>query len=138
MPSFEIVYPVVGSVKFSWRGNKTLSLADTYFEPLMDACFGALLSRDPSGANAPRVLRMWQEQTEAFDVEGGVFEFDPNDGLVDLLESSAGALPILDTSLLRTPDGTPAPTLEDARRALISAFQEAMLAGSPVQIEDVP
>jgi hypothetical protein len=138
MRSFEIVYPVVGSVKFSWGRDKTLSLADTYFEPLMEASFAALLARDPSGANPPRLLRMWQERTEAFDVEGGVFELDPNDGLLDLLEASGGFLPELDTQALETGDGASAPSLEDARQALVFALRDAILAASNVRIEDIP
>jgi hypothetical protein len=104
----------------------------------MEACFAAFLARDASAARAPRVLQMWQEQTEAFDVEGGAFEFDPSDGLIDLLEESGGALPALDAHALETPDGSAAPSLEDARQALILALRDARLAGSRVQIENLP
>jgi hypothetical protein len=138
MRSFGIAYPVVGSVRFSWSGDKTLSLADTYFDQLMEASFAALLARDPTGMTAPTVLRMWQEQTGAFDVEGGAFEFDPKDGLLDLLDALEGTLPTLDTHALETPDGSDAPSLEDARQALIAALHDAVIVGSRVQIEDVP
>ena len=81
---------------------------------------------------------MWQEQTGAFDVEGGAFELDPGDGLLDLLEGARDTLPALDTRALRTPDGTDAPSLEDARQALMSALRDACLAGARIQVEDIP
>jgi hypothetical protein len=68
---------------------------------------------------------MWQEKTEPFDVEGGTFEVDPGDGLLDLLEGTRDALPALDTHALETPDGTDAPSLEDARQALMWALRDA-------------
>ena len=138
MASFDIAYPVVGSVRFSRSGNKVLSLADTYFEPLMHACFAAFLSRDPSGCHAPRLLRMWQEQTDAFDVEGGAFEIDPSDGLLDLLERAKESLPALDTRTLETPDGSRAPSLEDARQVLILVLRDAILVGARIEIENIP
>ena len=135
--SFDIAYPVVGSVRFCWSGDQVLSLADTYFEPLMTACFAVLLARDPSAATAPPLLRMWQRQTGAFDVEGGSFEIDSDDGLVDLLEEARDTLAPLDTRALETPDGSDAPSLEDARQALLFALRDARLGGARIQIEDI-
>jgi hypothetical protein len=140
MPNFELSFPVVGSIKLSSTANSgdAFLVADTYFDPLMEAALKARWINGTPKEAAPRLLTMWQERTGAFDIEGGAHEFDPADGLVPLLEEAGRFLPVFSTERLQ-PVGRPAPaTLEEVRLALVAFFNLAIQSGSPLTVEDIP
>jgi hypothetical protein len=141
MPSFDISYPVVGTVKLTPKEpfeSQSFLVADTYFDPLMEAVLKSLWRDGAPSRPAPRLLTMWQERTGAFDVEGGIHDFDPADGLIALLVESKPFLPVLPTDKVLAPDRDVPATLDEVRVALI-AFLEANLKSSTVMIvEDLP
>ena len=140
MRSLELSYPVVGTVKLARKASTEgpLLVADTYFDPLMEAALKALWSRGTPAEPPPRLLAMWQTREGAFDVEGGVHDFDPADGLIPLLKDAAQFLPILVTDKLSPIDrGIPA-SLDEARLTLIAFLEAAVRASATMTVEDLP
>jgi hypothetical protein len=139
--SFEISYPVVGTVRWAISGDpaSALLIAHTYLNPIMSAAFDAYHRRS-GGPAMPGLLSAWQHVSGPFDVEGGVHEFDPTDGLVALLSSlgSGADRPVLDTSRLVTPDGSPPAPIDEVVRAIIDLLARAIVAQVQVSVEDLP
>ena len=140
MRSFELFYPVVGTVKLVRKDNSgdALLVADTYFDPLMEAALKPLWINGTPTRPTPRLLTMWQERRDAFDAEGGVYEFDPADGLAPLLEEASPFLPDLPTDKLQASDQKSPANLEEVRQALIAFLEGGARAGSAITVEDLP
>jgi hypothetical protein len=138
--SLELSYPVVGTVKLARKASteEPLLVADTYFNPLMEAALKALWSRGTPAEPPPRLLTMWQTREGAFDVEGGVHDFDPADGLVPLLKDAAPFLPVLPTDKLSSVDGGIPASLEEARLALLAFLEAGVRASATMTVEDLP
>jgi hypothetical protein len=135
--SFEIRYPVVGLVRMSYPGEDIM-IADTYFEPIMQAAFSRW-HRD-GGDSMPAIIHAWQTQTGPFSVEGGAYAFDPDDGLAPMLRAVLAGhdRPFLDTSKLITPDGSAPAAIEDVVLAMIDILAEAVTRGAHIDVEDLP
>jgi hypothetical protein len=140
MPSFEIFSPVVGTVKLTakWPVGEALLVADTYFDPLMEAALKALWREGAPTRPAPRLLTMWQERTGAFDVEGGVYDFDPADGLIPLLVEAGPFLPVLSADNIRAADRAAPATLDEVRIAVIAFLESNARSSSVMTVEDLP
>ena len=113
-------------------------VADTYFDPLMEAVLKALWINGTPTRPPPRLLTMWQERQDAFDVEGGVYAFDPADGLAPLLEEARHFLPDLPTDKLQASDQRSPASLDEVRQALIAFLEAGTRTGSAITVEDLP
>jgi hypothetical protein len=139
MRSLEIKYPVVGSISLAHPGESLL-IADTYFEPIMEGAFTRLAAQPGGEVRMPALLRAWQLGTGPFSVEGGVYGFDPDDGLAPLLQAlhDGPDRPTLDTSRLETWDGAAPASIHEALRAMIDILAGAAARGVPIEVEDLP
>jgi hypothetical protein len=137
--SFDIRYPVVGSISMAYPGD-AIVIADTYFEPIMQGAFAAFHRHPRADRRMPALLLAWQTITGPFDVAGGAHSFDPDDGLLPLLlKLLAGPdRPVLDTSRLVTGDGAAPASIEDVLRAMIDILSGAIARGVQLEVVDLP